>query len=62
MPVKLRWHTFISISDTSTNNTGVTYSLPFSPNFLLALALVVTFFYDFIPITTMARSNLMMTL
>jgi hypothetical protein len=62
MPVKLRWHIFTLISETSTNNTGVTWSLAFSPNFLPALVLVVTFYQNFIPTMTMARSNPMMTL
>jgi len=62
MPVKPQWRTFILISETSTNNTCVTYSLPFSPSFPLALVLVATFYHNFIPITKMARGSLMMML
>jgi hypothetical protein len=59
MMAKLRWPTSISISETSINNTGVTYSPPFLSNSLHNPVLVVTFYHVFIPITTVARDSLM---
>ena len=62
MPIKLRWLISISTFGTSANNTGVTSSLPFSPNFPHAQVPVATFYHAFISITTAARDSLLMTL
>ena len=51
-PVKHRWPISISTSGTPINNPCSAYSLLFSHNFLLALAPSVTFYPNFISITT----------
>src|ERR1700730_1837428 len=56
-PDKHRWDIFISTSGILTNNTGTTYSIPFSPNSLLARVPVATFYHAFIRLTTMARDS-----
>jgi hypothetical protein len=62
MLIKPRWVISTLISGTSANNTGVTSSLLFLPNFLRAQIPAVTFYHGFILITTAARDSLTMTL
>jgi hypothetical protein len=62
MPVKPRWHTSTSTSEISTNNIGVTLSLPFSPNFPINRAPVAIFYHGFIPVMATARNSPMMML
>jgi hypothetical protein len=56
--VKDRWHTFTSTFETPTSKAYTIYSLPFSPNFLLAQPPAAIFYPDFIRITTTERCNL----
>ena len=62
MLVKPQWVIFISTSGTSANNTGVTSSLLFSPDFPHARTLVVTSYHAFILIMTTARDSPVMAL
>ena len=61
MPDKPQWLTFISISETSINNIGAIWSPLFLSNSLHNLALVVTSYHVFIPITTVEPDSLTTT-
>src|SRR5260370_8183668 len=60
--VKPQLDTSISTFGTSTNNTGVTWSRPFSPSFLPAPTFVLLSFPVFIPIIPMPTNTLPTTL
>jgi len=59
-PGKHRWVIFILTFAMPTSKACPTWSPPFSPNFLLAQILVLTFYPHFIWLITEARNNLVM--